>query len=376
MFKNSSNEYSFNTAGIANVRKGAFIVNCGNPKGSSNIAAFDLDHTLIRPIKGRFPDHSNPEDYVILTNQIAPRLQELESKGYKIVIFTSQSGKKFDKRIFSQKVKNIANDLGVNMQVYGCTEHGYCRKPSVGMWRLLTRNNDNLVIDLSQSFYVGDAYPGAFSDSDYKFALNVGVRFYTPEGYFQSEPVVYVGQLPVHPLNLAKGPAPVADPCQTPEMMILVGPPASGKSTFCKQFPDYVIACQDDLGTKAKVIRIVRQALAKGQSVIVDRKNEYISYRREFIEIAEERGVPIRVFWFDIPRQLSEHLSAYREIMTDKHIPSVVFNKYYSKTKGMEPPSKNESELIESVTKFGFVRSNTVNEQVFEYYLVGNRANE
>ena len=49
---------------------------------------------------------------------------------------------------------------------------------------------------------------------------------------------------------------------------MIIGPPAAGKSTVTKskEFKDYVIACQDDLGTKAKVIKTVRNALKNGKS--------------------------------------------------------------------------------------------------------------
>jgi len=308
-------------------------------------------------------------------SEMGPKMKKLILEGYKIVIFTNQTGSKFNTKIFAKKVRKIAQDLEISMQVYGCTTHGYCRKPSVGMWRLLERNNSGVLIDRSKSFYVGDAIPGAFSDSDYKFALNLGIDFFSPNDFFYNSKTEY--NIPVHPLTLKTPPVPEVKPKETQELIIMVGPPASGKSTLSKEFEtkhDYVIACQDDLGTKAKVIRLTRKSLAEGKSVIIDRKNEYVSYRKEFLDIAHECGVmSVRIFWFDIPRKLSEHLSAYREIMTDKHIPQIVFNKYYSKTKGMEKPTKEEDSVIESVTRFGFKRNDAkvVNKQVFDYYLTG-----
>jgi bifunctional polynucleotide phosphatase/kinase len=354
-------------------KNGAFIIKAeldNKPiKGASLIAGFDLDHTLIKPKSGnKFPKDYN--DWIILEN-VKKKLNDLYEKGYKIVVFTNQAGSSFDPVEFAKKVKAIAALLEVPLQVFGCTDYGYCRKPSVGMWWLLTRNNDSIEIDMSRSFYVGDAAgrKGDFSDTDLKFALNLGLKFYCDikmeENSFPN---------PVHPLEIANYAnkyldQEIAEPIDSQEMIILVGPPASGKSSFSKKFPDYVVACQDDLKTKPKVISMVKKALKEGQSVIVDRKNEYVTDRAEFIDIANEYEVPVRIIWFDMPRDLSEHLSTYREIMTGKHIPAIVFNKYFSKEKGLQIPTIEEGA---EVIKLYFKKDakEVENLTVFTSYLV------
>lgn len=58
------------------------------------------------------------------------------------------------------------------------------------MWEYFTNNlNDGIKVSLKDSFYCGDAAgrpktalrPKDFSDTDLKFALNVGIDFKTPE---------------------------------------------------------------------------------------------------------------------------------------------------------------------------------------------------
>ena len=54
------------------------------------------------------------------------------------------------------------------------------------MWELLEKNNGGIAINKVKSFYCGDAAGRKdgkhkdFSDSDLKFALNVGLEFLTP----------------------------------------------------------------------------------------------------------------------------------------------------------------------------------------------------
>ena len=57
------------------------------------------------------------------------------------------------------------------------------RKPNIGMWKWIEKKNGGVKVSLEDSFYCGDAAgrPGDYSDTDRKFARNVGVRFETPE---------------------------------------------------------------------------------------------------------------------------------------------------------------------------------------------------
>lgn len=331
-------------------KKGAYIINAdveNKPlKTSPLIAAFDLDHTLIKTKSGnKFP--KDYQDWIIIPG-VKEKLNEFYEKDYKIVVFTNQAGSSFDIKEFAKKVRSIAVFIGISLQAFVATDYGYVRKPCVGMWWLLTRNNDGIDIDMQRSFYVDDAYSKvhSFSDSGLKFALNLGLKFYKDIKMTNE-----IFPKPVHPLELT----PYFDkflndtevfPAEKQEMIILVGPPASGKSSFSKNFPDYVVVSQDELGTKQKVINATKKALKEGSSIIIDRKNEYKEDRALFIELASEYNAPVRIIWFDMSRDLSDHLCTYREITTGKHIPSIVFNKYYSKEKGLEQPDEDEGAQV------------------------------
>eukprot|EP00210_Caulerpa_lentillifera_P002574 g2469.t1 len=77
--------------------------------------------------------------------------------------------------------------MDVPMDIYISTSRDTFRKPETGMWDFFL--NKHQEVDKKLSFYVGDAAgrPKDFSDSDLKFAENIGLAFFTPEDYFTSE---------------------------------------------------------------------------------------------------------------------------------------------------------------------------------------------
>ncbi|RXN15850.1 bifunctional polynucleotide phosphatase kinase-like protein [Labeo rohita] len=151
---------------------------------SSKIAGFDIDGCIITTKSGKvFP--TSPDDWRILFPEIQPRLASLLKKGYK---------------------------------VFASTAPGIYRKPVIGMWEhLCEKANGGVPIDVSQSFYVGDAAgrpanwaPGKkkkdFSCSDRLRKLDSKGRLYDP---------------PDASLTSTKQ-----------EVIVAVGFPGSGKSTF------------------------------------------------------------------------------------------------------------------------------------------------
>jgi len=71
-------------------------------------------------------------------------------------------------------------------------------------------------------------------------------------------------------------------------MVIFVGPPGSGKSTFYRNYlKDYVHVNNDTLKTKEKCQKVANDALVSGKSVVIDNTNPEKGTRKNYIDIAK-----------------------------------------------------------------------------------------
>ncbi|KAG9333115.1 hypothetical protein JZ751_013469 [Albula glossodonta] len=321
---------------------------------SAKVAAFDIDGCIITTKSGRvFP--TSPDDWRILYPEIQPRLAHLLKQGYKVVFFTNQMGiskGKLRPEVFKSKVEDILITLKLPVQVFVATGPGIYRKPVVGMWEHLTEKaNDGMTVKKSQSFYVGDAAgrpvnwaPGKkkkdFSCSDRLFALNIGLPFHTPEEFFlgwKSAPF----SLPPFDPRTCDSAARLYDPPNASltstqqEVIVAVGYPASGKSTFFHTHiipKGYVYVNRDTLGSWQQCVSACERALKDGRSVAIDNTNPDLESRKRYVDVAQNAGVPCRCFLFTASLEQAKHNNRFREMMPsqNKHAPvnDMVFHSY------------------------------------------------
>jgi bifunctional polynucleotide phosphatase/kinase len=288
-------------------------IHVGTLGTSSGIAAFDLDGTLIRSIRGKFP--KDPNDWAFLPNRI-PVLKAYKDANYTLVIFTNQ-GYKGDKLINSiNRINNIITALvreNINPWILAATGDSLYRKPNTGMWDVFAQYNNEarkgtipINIDKSRSFYVGDAAgrPQDHSNDDIAFAKNIGLPFYTPEAIFPNNQV----QIP-----------------NTQTMFIFVGMPGSGKTSYYEQNlqpKGWVYVNQDILKTQPKMINAVTTALVSGKSVAVDATNPNPDKRREYIMLAAQYKIPTLIIYFVRDGHGWNNLRPHP-------VPTVAYNMYY-----------------------------------------------
>ncbi|XP_041850126.1 bifunctional polynucleotide phosphatase/kinase [Melanotaenia boesemani] len=323
-------------------------------KASEKIAGFDIDGCIITTKSGKvFP--TAPDDWKILYPEIQPRLASLLKKGYKVVFFTNQMGiakGKLRPEVFKSKVEDILATLQLPVQVFVATGPGIYRKPVMGMWNhLCEKANDGVTVDKMQSIYVGDAAgrpenwaPGKkkkdFSCSDRLFALNIGLQFHTPEEYFlgwKSAPY----SLPQFDPRKLDSTARLYDPpstsliCSETEVIVAVGYPASGKSTFFHTHiipKGYVYVNRDTLGSWQACVSACERALREGRSVAVDNTNPDLESRKRYVDVAKAAGVTCRCFHFSASLEQAKHNNRFREMnpSSSKHatVNDMVFHSY------------------------------------------------
>lgn len=360
---------------------------------SNKIAGYDVDGTIIKTKSGNvFP--KTIDDWQIAFNEVPGKLKSLHKDGHKIVFFTNQAGISKGKLTiadFRKKIERIIAKINVPIQVFVSTGKGKYRKPILGMWETLElKGNQNLSIDKSTSFYCGDAAgrperkaPNKrkkdFSCSDRLFALNIGVPFYTPEQHFQNsksendwtrpgfDPTKYNldDKMPLTIPTNAKLES------NQKEVIIMVGSPASGKSSFAKTyFSKYIYINRDTLGTWQKCVAALEKALVQeNKSAVIDNTNPDVESRKRYIEVAKKHSIPCRCFVMNTTEAQAKHNNVFRELTDPFHsvIKDLIFSGY--KSKYVEPTMKEgykEIVKVNCLPKF----DDPDKEKLYKLYLV------
>ncbi|XP_046472351.1 uncharacterized protein F21D5.5 isoform X1 [Neodiprion pinetum] len=304
----------------------------------SKIAAYDMDGTLIKTQSGHvFPKDHN--DWQLIFSEVPGKLKKLHKEGYKIVIFTNQGSLSLGKwkpSDFKVKIERIIQKIGVPIQVFIATGKSIYRKPLTGMWdSLVNHKNEGVTVDKDSSFFVGDAAGRKkdwgpkkkkdHSSADRLLALNLGLKFQTPEEHFLGhKPAPW--ELPkFDPMKLTEN-TDVTDPptaklkSDKQEVIIMVGSPGSGKSHFAKvHLPTYRRINRDTLGSWQKCISALEQALSEGKSAVVDNTNPDPTVRQKYIDVVKARGIPVRCFLMGTELEHTKHNNKFRQLTDSLH---------------------------------------------------------
>lgn len=276
----------------------------------SKFAIFDFDWTIVKPKDGRkFPKDAGDWQYI---RESVPTVIREFAKDRQIVILTDQSK---DWKI--NQIRAVVEDLGVvNTTIIGVKT----KKPDNSLFRSVYPN-----IKPEKAFYVGDAAgrKGDWADTDREFAKGLGCTFFTPEELFPLDPVK----------ELPKS----ANAKTTKEVVIMVGYPASGKSTIAKGL-GYHVVDGDTLKSLPAMIKDAKKHIAD-ESVVFDSTAGTKEKRAAYVNFAKEMGLPVRVFWVQTSIDVSMERNKERALAGGQRVPDIAFYVY---RKRFETPSEDE----------------------------------
>jgi bifunctional polynucleotide phosphatase/kinase len=315
---------------------------------TENIASFDLDGTLIKVKSGsKFPKDSN--DWELFDkNEVISKLKELIKKKYCIIIISNQKGistGKQDKLEWISKIEKIQSKLNLPLKVYASIKSDIYRKPFPTFFNKIKEEleKNKIKINYKTSFYCGDACgrKGDFSDTDYKFALNNKIMFYTPEFLFL-ENKESLNKLKIDYLDFEKIKEntkniinPEFEKSKKPEIIIMIGCQGSGKSYYSQEILgklDYYRINMDTLKTKAKCLKTCEAQMKTKKFIVIDNTNPDSKTRKEYIDLAKKYNYNITCIEVECPIEIAKHNTLYRAYKTGcSLIPDIAFNMFKKK---------------------------------------------
>ena len=306
-------------------------------------ALFDLDWTLIRPTTSPLrptlsggPFSLYEDDWTLIPQRIG-RLLYFVREGYKVGIVTNQKYKgmrltRAKNRL--QRIYDLFKQYIPDIVIMAATDETTMASPQGRLqaqdpsstYRKPGRGWGYHLRFLPGSLYVGDAVQDptkperswGHSDDDRQFAQNLGLPFVYPEDVFPQLP------LPAELFEIPK------------IVLILVGPPGSGKSTFARSHSDFIHLESDAYRSNwPQMKRALEQNLAQGNKIIVDATNPTRERRREIIQLSAQYGAPVGTILF-----LNSGKWAHRD---GRGRPKQAYNMYWSR---FEEPIPEEGAQI------------------------------
>lgn len=371
---------------------------------TTKIAAFDFDFTLVcTKTEKNFP--IDQHDWKLFDSHLPKYLKQLIKKGYSIVIFSNQLGVskgKTDLNMIKNRFNEVLQALSIPCTILLAIQDDIYRKPMIGLWHYFLQNihNPAVKVDMSSSFYVGDAAgrkktlmkKADHSSCDIMFALNCKLKFLLPEEFCQ-----YMKNNIKFKPNTS-----ISDKCfqfkfnadeykslltnritkkhfshlssvlpSEPHCIIFVGISGSGKTTFYHNYfqsmPNYVHINMDKLKTKQACVSLLKNSMKERKNCIVDNTNLDKKSRMEWIDLCKKNQYRSLIFYFDLPLIHIFHNNKFRHVTKlNQSVPDVVIYSQNKKFETLTDEECSEQYTVNFVPKF----AKNEDREIYGLYLV------
>lgn len=324
----------------------------------------------------------NKDDWKLLHPHLPKYISSVVKNGFRFIIISNQLGVSKGKVVIDdlkKKFESSVKALGVPCLILIATHDDLQRKPRTGLWDYLQDClQSDCLIDLEQSFYVGDAAgrkksaisKADFSCSDLFFASNCGIKFTVPEQFinqmannstnivdmkgkllpqdgFKPERLLQIEKLILRDIetNEELSDLKTALPASQLHCIIFCGLPASGKSSFYRNHlasHGYVHINCDTLKSLSKCKLLAKQTFGESKNTVVDNTNVKRDTRSEWIQLCKQHKVLPIIFYFKMSLEHVFHNNKFRKLLPadgSSAVPDVVI---YTQNKNLEPPTREE----------------------------------
>ncbi len=342
-----------------------------NNNNIQKICIFDLDNTIIKTKSGNvFPKNLN--DWKFLFNNTIETFKQ-ENIIYGIV--SNQNGLKTEskKNDWITKLNNIIKFIPIHF-VFASTENNKYRKPLPNSWyfikeHILFNVNVKLLEENKKIYYIGDACgrDNDFSDTDLKYALNLNIKFKTPEKYFlktKNETInvsypnfeYYSNDEFNEILNK------IINLMDKKIIIVMVGFPASGKSFLRNQLislnNNFKYFNNDDINNHVNSNNLIKKISNEHNYIINDNTNLLLKHRIDINKLPEHYKLCI---YFNHSTEVLQYLNYHRMYYNEQNlISSVVYRMLNSKITKNDKNLDEFDEIIEINKIFPQFNNNNV----------------
>ena len=296
---------------------------------SRKYAIFDVDNTLIQPVRGPVVPLDRG-DWSVRFSNTQHVIRDFHLKGYTIVFRTDQS-----KAFRVDLVRDVAESFGVPILVLIAIAKDL-KKPDTSLFLQEIKN-----MNVNESFYVGDAAGrhGDWSSVDKEFANALGIRFYTPEEFFEKR----LEEVPSVLEYKTTSSVPLLKDQISEDVVIMIGIPGSGKSTVVQRDLNpngYFVLSGDEVGTSnpKKLIKMATDQWGQGQRKFVfDLTNLTEEHRANYRDWSHALGMTCRLVYVDSDLKSAQERNKQR--MIDRKVPSFVIKMMNDK---LQKPTNGE----------------------------------